>query len=145
MKICDEPIIVEQIFNASIESLWEAITNIELMRKWYFDNITDFKPQIGFKTKFNVESGVRNFIHIWEVTEVQFHKLIKYTWEFEKYSGKSSTTFELSKQNNLTKLKLTVDIIENFEENIPEFKRESCIGGWQYFINNRLNNFLSSV
>ncbi|KAF0153294.1 MAG: Activator of Hsp90 ATPase 1 family protein [Ignavibacteria bacterium] len=145
MKISDEPIIVEQIFNSSIESVWEAITQIELMRKWYFDNIPDFKPEIGFKTKFNVESGFRNFVHKWVITEVQLGKMIKYTWEFEEYSGKSSTTFKLSRQNDLTKLKLTVDVLENFEGNIPEFERESCIEGWQYFINNRLNKFLCSV
>lgn len=145
MKISDEPIIVEQIFNSSIQSVWEAITDIELMRKWYFENIPAFKPEVGYKTKFNVESDARNFMHMWEVTEVHPYKLIKYTWEFEKYTGKFSTTFELSEQNDLTNLKLTVDVLETFEEDIPEFKRESCIGGWQYFINNRLNKFLGSV
>jgi len=144
MKTSDEPIIVEQVFNATIESVWNSITDIALMRKWYFENIPAFKPEVGFETQFGIQSEERNFLHKWKVTEVQHLKMIKYSWEFENYAGKSSTTFELFEENGSTKLKLTVDILENFHEDIPEFKRESCIAGWIYFINNRLNDFLNN-
>jgi len=142
MKTSDEPIIVEQTFNSSVESVWNAITDIEQMRKWYFENIPDFKPAIGFRTQFNVQSDERNFLHMWKVTDVQPQKLIKYIWKFENYPGESSSTFELLNQDDLTKLRLTVEILEDFPEDIPEFKRESCIEGWKYFINNRLKEFL---
>jgi uncharacterized protein YndB with AHSA1/START domain len=144
MKASDTPIIVEQSFNSSIESVWKAITDIEQMRQWYFNNIPEFKPEAGFETQFNVQSEERNFLHKWKVTEVQYLKIIKYNWEFEGYPGKSTSAFELSKQNNLTKLKLTVETLEDFPEDIPEFKNESCLAGWKYFINNRLKDFLES-
>jgi uncharacterized protein YndB with AHSA1/START domain len=143
MKASDEPIVVEQTFNSSIESVWYAITEIGQMRKWYFENIPAFKPEIGFETQFNVQSNERNFLHKWKVTEVQPLRMIKYSWEFKEYPGKSTATFELLRQDNLTKLKLTVDVLEDFPENIPEFKRESCIAGWEYFINNRLKDYLN--
>ncbi len=41
------------------------------MRKWYFENIPAFKPEVGFETQFNVQSEERNFLHKWKVTEVQ--------------------------------------------------------------------------
>ncbi|MHB9041413.1 MAG: SRPBCC family protein [Melioribacteraceae bacterium] len=144
MKINDAPIIVEQTFNSSVESVWNSITEISEMRKWYFENIPAFKPEIGFETQFNVQSTERNFLHIWKVTEVQPLKMIKYSWEFEEYPGKSTTAFELSKKDNLTKLRLTVETLENFPEGIPEFTRESCIDGWKYFINNRLKDYLTN-
>lgn len=145
MKTSDEPIIVEQTFNSSVESVWNAITDIEQMRKWYFENIPDFKPEIGFKTQFNVQSEERNFLHIWKVTDVLPQKLIKYNWKFENYTGESTSAFELFKQGDLTKLRLTVEILEDFPEDIPEFKRESCIEGWKYFLNNRLKEFLENL
>ncbi len=144
MKINDAPIIVEQTFNSSVESVWNSITEISEMRKWYFENIPAFKPEIGFETQFNVQSTERNFLHIWKVTEVQPLKMIKYSWEFEEYPGKSTTAFELSKKDNLTKLRLTVETLENFPEGIPEFTRESCIDGWKYFINSRLKDYLTN-
>lgn len=142
MKKNDKPIVVEQSFNASIETVWNAITDINQMHKWYFDNIPDFKPEVGFKTKFNVQSEDRNFLHLWEITEVEHLKMIKYSWEFEKYTGKSTAAFELLKEENNTKLRLTVDILEDFPEEIPEFTRESCIAGWNYFIKKGLKEFL---
>jgi len=39
-------------------------------------------------------------------------------------------------------LTLTTQITEDFDDSIPEFKRESCIGGWNYFLKERLFNYL---
>ncbi len=142
MKTTDEPIIVEQTFDASVESVWNSITDINEMHKWYFENIPAFKPEVGFETQFNVQSEERNFLHIWKVTEVEPLKMIKYSWEFEKYRGKSTAAFEISKENNKTKLRLTVEVLKDFPDDIPEFKRESCIAGWEYFLNGRLKEFL---
>lgn len=145
MKTTDEPIVVEQTFNSSIESVWKSISDIGEMRKWYFENIPAFKPEVGFETRFNVQSEERNFLHIWKVTDVQPMKLIKYSWEFEEYPGKSTAAFEISKENNKTKLRLTVEVLKDFPDDIPEFKRESCRAGWEYFINGRLKEFLRNV
>lgn len=142
MKKNDAPIIVEQTFNSSIEAIWNALTDINQMHKWYFEKIPAFKPQIGFKTQFIIKSEERVFLHLWEVTEVEPLKLIKYTWEFAGYRGKSTSTFEITKQGNLTKLSLTINILADFSDDIPEFKRESCIAGWDFFIHKRLFEYI---
>lgn len=143
MKKSDKPIVIEEIFSSSLESVWDAITKLDLMHRWYFDNIPNFIPEVGFKTKFDVKSEERNFIHIWEITEVIPLKKIKYIWQFEKYSGKSTADFNLFKADNHTRLRLIVEILDDFPDGIKEFTRESCIAGWKYFINNRLKDFLS--
>jgi uncharacterized protein YndB with AHSA1/START domain len=142
MRKTDEPVIVEQTFDASIDTVWNAITVLEQMRQWYFENIPSFKAEVGFKTQFNVISEGRNFLHMWEIREVVPLKRISYSWRFKEYAGEGLVVFELSAQNDLTMLKLTNSVLESFPDGIPEFIRESCIRGWEYFIQNRLKEYL---
>ena len=144
MNINEKPVIVEETFNVSIESVWDSITIIDQMRQWYFDNIPSFIPEVGFETQFNVKSEDRNFLHMWKVTKVEPQKLIEYNWKYKDYEGDSFVVFELIKQNDLTKLILTHRVQENFPENIPEFSRESGVNGWEYFIKGRLKEFLEN-
>ncbi len=145
MKTTDDPIIIEETFDNSIEIVWKAITHHDEMIKWYFENIPAFKPEVGFKTKFEVVSEDRKFTHNWEVTEVIPGKKISYTWRYLEYDGDALVTFELIKESNGVKLKLTLDVLEDFPEEIPEFKRESCIQGWNYFLGGRLRTYLASI
>ncbi len=63
MRKNEKPIIVEQTFNSSIDTVWNSITEIDQMRQWYFENIPSFKPKVGFETH-NVQSQNRNFLHM---------------------------------------------------------------------------------
>lgn len=114
------------------------------MTQWFFENIETFKPEVGFETKFIVENDGRIFPHLWRITEVEPYKMITYNWKYEGYAGDSEVIFELSEQNIGTKLKLTHRVLENFPQNIPEFERESCISGWNYFIKQRLVIYLNN-
>ena len=94
MRKNEEPIIVEQIFNTSVDTVWNAITEIDQMRQWYFETIPSFKPEVGFETQFNVQSQDRNFMHLWKVTEVVPLKMIGYSWKYEGISGDSFVKLE---------------------------------------------------
>jgi len=142
MKKNEPLIIVEQTFNKSIEKVWRSITEIDHMRQWYFENIPDFKPEIGFETQFMIVNKGRKFLHLWKVTEVIPQRKITYTWKFKDYAGDSYVDFDLFEQKEGTKLRLTVHVLEDFSDDIPEFRRESCIGGWEYFIKKRLKEYL---
>lgn len=144
MKKNDEPIIVEHTFNAPINTVWNAITNLDQMRQWYFEDIPSFKPEVGFETQFNVQSQDRNFLHMWKVIRVVPVKLISYTWKYGGYPGDSFVVFELSEHNNMTTLKLTHNVLEDFPDYIPEFTRASGIDGWTYFIKQSLKEFLNN-
>ncbi len=142
MKRADKPIIVEETYNKPIKTVWKAITEPAQMRKWFMENIPDFKPEVDFETEFDVKAGGRVFPHHWRITKVEPNKLIEYNWKYGGYQGEAYVVFELTKEGSLTRLKLTNIVVEDFSEDIPEFKRESCIGGWTYFINERLKDYL---
>jgi len=145
MRDTDEAVVVEQTFETSREVVWRAITEIDQMRQWYFENIPSFKPEVGFETQFNVENEGRNFLHIWKVAEVVPMKKIVCNWKYDGYSGDSFVVFELFEQNNLTKLRLTHKVLESFPQDIPEFSRESCVGGWTFFIRKSLKEYLEKI
>ena len=142
MKKNEEPIIVEQTFNTSVDTVWNAITQIDQMRQWYFENIPSFKPEVGFETQFNVKRQDRNFMHLWKVTEVVPKKMIAYNWKYDGIRGNSFVEFELFDENQMTKLRLTHQVLEDFPDDIPEFKRESGLEGWKFFIGKSLKEFL---
>lgn len=144
MKINDKPIVVEETFNSSISDVWKAITELDQMQKWYFDNIPAFKAEVGFENEFIIKNEGRVFPHKWKITEVIPLKKISYSWNFEGYPGSSISEFELSEEKDLVMLRLTVIVLEDFPDDIPEFKRESCLGGWNYFIKGNLKNYLEN-
>jgi len=142
MKTSEQPVIIKQIFDTSVENIWSAITDLDEMKHWYFNNIPDFKTKVGFTTQFNVDAGERDFMHLWKIVEVIEYQKISYEWRFEKYDGIGLVSFELFEQNNQTTLILTNSVIEDFSDTVPEFKRERCLGGWKYFINQNLNDYI---
>ena len=142
MKTTEKPVIVEQIFNLEPQQVWSAITNHKEMIQWYFENIPGFKPEIGFMTQFEVISGERTFTHQWEVTEVIPNKSITYNWNYAEYEGDGAVTFLLTQRGDITTLTLSMVIKEDYSDEIPEFKRESCEAGWNYFIKERLSDYL---
>ncbi len=144
MKVTDPLIVVDQLFDKSIDEVWKAITELDQMKEWFFDNIPDFKPEVGFRTQFNVKAPSRDFMHLWEVSNVIPNKMIVTNWRFEGIEGNSLVIFELTGIGTKTKLTVTNKVTTDFDDSIPEFKRESCIGGWNFFINERLVQFLST-
>lgn len=138
-----KPIIVYTTIHQPIENVWKVITEKNEMVQWFFENIPDFKPEVGFVTQFIVDAGERKFLHWWEILEVNSKHKIKYNWRYpDYYEGSSYVTFELSsKEINKTEMIITAEGIENFPQEIPEFSRESCRGGWEYF-SKRLKNYL---
>lgn len=142
MKASEPPIIVAQTLDATPLEVWNALTRPQQMRKWYFDNIPDFKPTEGFTTQFPVHNDGKTFTHVWVVTEVILTKKISYRWHFTEYPGKSLVSFDLTETSDGTTVTLTNTILEDFQDDIPEFRRESCRGGWKYFIQQQLKKYL---
>lgn len=137
-----KPIVVDQTFKTSKRVVWDAITQLEQMKQWFFNNIPSFEPTVGFQTKFDVRSGERNFRHLWRIIEVIPHNRIKYHWSYEDLAGEGFVTFDLFEQDDQTVLRLTNQGLETFPQDIPEFSRDSCESGWNFFIKNNLKDFL---
>lgn len=71
--------------------------------------------------------------------------MIEYRWSFDGYPGDSLVTFELSPKEGGTRLRLTARILESFPDGIPEFTRESALGGWTHLIRQSQKEFLSPI
>ena len=138
----NDPIVVDQTFNAPIAAVWKAITDKDQMRQWFFESITEFEPEVGFETQFNVRCENKVYLHIWKVTDVVPLKRISYQWRYGGYSGVSLITWELLEGSNGTKLKVTQAGHETFPQDDPIFSRESGVAGWSYFLHDSLKTFL---
>ncbi|MCZ4695744.1 SRPBCC domain-containing protein [Ancylomarina euxinus] len=137
-----KPVIVQQSFHVSISQLWKAISELEQMKHWFFENLEAFSAEVGFETQFNVKSGERNFMHLWKISEVIPLEKLVYSWKYEGYEGESFVSFETFITEGGSSIRVSHVVTHSFPQSIPEFTRESCQSGWEYFINNRLKNFM---
>ena len=129
-------------FNAPVSQVWDAITNPNHMKQWYFEDMQDFKTEVGFKTTFVMQSDKRTFTATWEVTEVIPEQSITYVWTYAEYEGAGPVTFKLEAIEKGTKLTVINEGLESFPDDVDKFTDKSCEAGWQYFLNNRLASYL---
>jgi uncharacterized protein YndB with AHSA1/START domain len=125
--------------------VWSVITEVDHMKKWVFERIQAFEASVGFETDFIVDAGEKTFDHRWKIIEVKENRKISYNWRYEGYTGDSNVHFELFPQEGSTLIRLTTEIIEDFPQDIPEFRIESCISGWNYFIKDSLPKYLETL
>jgi len=142
MDNTQQPIIIETEFYNSKGEVWSAITELEEMRQWYFDILPSFKAEVGFETSFLVQVEDRKYTHLWKIIEVEPFKKISYEWRFEEVSGLGLVTFEIIENDGHVRLVLTNEDLQSFPKDVPEFTEESCRNGWNYFIKERLANYL---
>ncbi len=142
MKVTDEPVVVSQVYSAPIDEVWKAITVKDRMLDWFFFEMEDFEPVVGFETQFRVEHDEQVYIHCWKLMEVVPQQKIVYDWSYEGVPGRGLVVWELQEQADGTKLTLTNSIEETFPEDNPAFSRESCEEGWKFLIQGTLKSHL---
>ena len=137
-----EQVTVERTFNAPIDKVWSAITDINEMRNWYFQ-LEEFEPKVGFKFDFmgGPENG-KQYLHLCEVTEVIEGKKIAYSWRYDNYPGNSLVCWELMDKGDQTLLKITHTGLETFAGIGTEFEKNSFNEGWNYFLYTALKDYL---
>ena len=138
-------IAISKVFDAEKSLVWQAITQKELMKQWYFD-LEEFKPEVGFKFEFKGghEDGIQ-YNHLCEITEVEFEKKLTYSWKYEGYEGISFVTFLLTEEEEgKTRLDFTHKGISSFPSDNPDFAIHNFEAGWHHFINMALPQFLTT-
>jgi len=133
-------VVVERTFNAPVERIWKALTDVNQMRQWYFD-LKEFKPEVGFEFAFVVEHEGNTYDHRCRITEVIAQKKIAHTWRYEGHEGNSLVTIELFPEGEKTRLKLTHEGLETFPKT-PAFARENFEKGWTTIIGSELKQFV---
>lgn len=137
-------VVVEELIDAPVEKVWQAITDKDKMKKWYFA-LEEFKPQVGFEFQFYGEGhkGER-YLHLCRITEVVLNRKLQYTWAYEKMEGDSLVTFELFAKDNKTKVRVTHEGMESFPQGNPDFAIESFAEGWNQIIRSSLKKFIEN-
>ena len=135
-----EAVVMERTFNAPAGKVWQALTDVDQMRQWYFD-LKEFRPEVGFKFEFVVEHEGNSYHHLCKVAEVIPQKKIAYTWRYKGEPGNSLVTFELFGEGEKTRLRLTHEGIESFPKT-PAYARKNFEAGWTAIIGSELKRFV---
>lgn len=136
-----EPFVIERTYNAPVKKVWEAITDKNKMKEWYFD-IAEFKPEVGFEFQFTGGNEGRTYLHLCKILEVQEYKKLKHSWRYDGYEGNSFVTWELFEEGEKTRVKLTHEGLETFPMNNPDLAKNNFVMGWTEITGTLLPNYL---
>lgn len=135
-----QPFVIDRIYNAPADQVWQAITDNSKMKEWYFD-IPDFKPVVGFEFTFTGGTEDKTYVHLCRVTEVVEGRKLSHTWKYEGYEGESEVTWELFPQGDKTKVVLTHTGLETFPP-LKDFAKENFEAGWTDIVGRMLKEYV---
>lgn len=133
-------VIVERAYHAPVSKVWNALTNKDEMKKWYFD-LAEFKAEIGFKFQFWGGTEDNKYLHLCEVTEAVPGAKLTYSWRYDGFGGNSYVTFELFEKGERTIVRLTHRELQTFPAN-PDFAAANFEEGWNHIMNISLHEYL---
>jgi uncharacterized protein YndB with AHSA1/START domain len=135
---------IDKEFKAPIEKVWQAITNRDEMKNWYFTFDENFRLEIG--QEFDWSSPDENgkiWVHKGKMLEIVENKKLVHTWEYPGYSGSSTLTWQLiALDAKTTKLTLNHEFIIPFDSNIAALNISNFEAGWDSIVNGSLKGYL---
>jgi uncharacterized protein YndB with AHSA1/START domain len=137
-----EPIVMERVYNATPSKVWKALTDAKDMKEWYFD-LGEFRAEPGFKFHFYEPGGKNKFLHNCEVTAVVPMKKLTYSWSYSQLDPAITyVTFELFPEGNGTRLRLTHEGLERFDQSNKDLDKGNFVKGWTEIIGTNLKEFV---
>lgn len=143
-EVAAEPVIKEVVLNASVSTVWKAITDKDEMKQWYFD-LKDFKPVVGFEFSFYGGVEDRQYLHLCKITEVIPERKLSYSWKYDGFEGNSLVSFELFPEGSKTRLKLTHEGLETFPSDIADFNKKNFEMGWNEIIGKSIKEYVEKM
>jgi uncharacterized protein YndB with AHSA1/START domain len=138
------PYKIERIYKATIQKVWKALTENELLKQWYFDFLGGFKAEVGHE--FDWHAGPpdgEQWHHHGKIFEVVPGKKLVHSWEYPGYTGKANVIWELSEVDaNTTKLNFTFEFAVPFDPTEEPLKRRNFVEGWKQIVNTGLKEFV---
>jgi uncharacterized protein YndB with AHSA1/START domain len=138
----DKSFQMEQVYNAPVQTLWQALTDAAHIRAWYFPQLQQFKPVIDFEILFTDDGSP--YQKEWRVTKIIPFRLLAHSWTYKNYPGYSEVTFELFEESDQTRLKLTHTGIGSFPDDL-HFARDRFENGWKQILRTNLKNHLHTL
>ncbi len=138
-----KPLIVERTFNASPEKIWQALTDPQQMKEWYFD-LPGFRAELGYQFQFTGgPAPERQYLHLCEVTAVVPNRQLAYSWRYDGCAGDSFVEFLLTeKGGGKTQVRVTHRGLETFPADLPDFASGNFKAGWTAILGTLLRDFL---
>lgn len=137
------PFVIERTYKAKPDRVWQAITDKDKMKEWYFD-LKEFKPEVGFEFEFSGGPPEKSYLHLCKVTEVITGQKLTHSWRYDGYAGNSFVTWELFDEGDKTRVKLTHAGLETFPD-IPDFAPKNFEMGWTDILGRSLKEYLEKV
>jgi uncharacterized protein YndB with AHSA1/START domain len=131
---------MEQVYDAPIRRVWQALATESEMRAWYFPQLSKFEPVAGFKFEFS--NAGSSYQKEWQVTNVVDGRMLAHNWSYIGYPGSSEVTFELFEEGDRTRLKLTHTGLASFPAD-PHFARHRFENGWKQILGTNLKHHLT--
>ncbi len=138
-------VVVERTFDAPMEKAWDAISNNDSLKQWYFE-LPEFRPEVGFEFEFHGgPPGKEPYHHKCKIIEVIPEKKLAYTWRYEGWKGISTVTFELFAEGKQTKLRLIHSGLDSFAfNNNPDLDAHNFVAGWSDILGRSLKEFVET-
>jgi len=140
----NEPFVIERVYDAPANKVWQALTNRAYMKQWYFD-IASFEAVPGFEFEFSGGREGRIYRHLCKIMEVVPNKKLKHSWRYDGYPGNSFVTWELFEDGKKTKVRLTHEGLETFPAEVADFAKENFVNGWTHILGKSLKEYLESA
>ncbi|WP_265130224.1 SRPBCC family protein [Chryseobacterium oranimense] len=137
-----KPITIQYKINAPLEKVWNALTDKNEMKSWYFD-IRDFVLETGKEFNFYEPGEAKKYHHQCRILEIVPNRKLKHTWLYPEFSDAVTTvTWELQEEGSGTLVTLTHDNIESFDSLGENFSSKSFTEGWNGIIGQSMKNYL---
>jgi uncharacterized protein YndB with AHSA1/START domain len=136
-------ITIEEKYDVNAEVIWNALTNLEQIKKWHFD-FKNYNLEVGNIFTFYEPNG-NKFLHECEILEIIPNKVFKHSWSYPQLSkGNSIVTWTIIEQENGTRLILTHEHLNSFEDGGKDFAVENFQAGWTEILGKSLKEFVTS-
>ena len=129
-------------YHVPVAEVWNALTDSDKMKRWYFPQLKSFQPIVGFRFQFKDDN--HQYQKDWIVTEVIEGKRLAHSWAYKGFAGISEVRFELFSGNGITGLRLTQTGIENFPDH-AHFSRARFDQGWDNLLGQNLKYLLDTA
>src|SRR5690606_28600692 len=137
---------ITQQLNASLDKVWDAITQPTQMKIWFF-NVHQHDLKVGNVFTFYGNEKEKTYLHRCEILKIMPQAELEHTWEHpDKSDGKSVLHWQLTKiDDETTSLTITHSGLESFADAGPEFAPEHYEFGWKGIIYISLRNYLHHI
>ena len=135
----ESPYVFEQVYKVPIAKVWQALSDRDAMKVWYFPQLNRFEAAVGFHIGFEDDDSA--FKKEWVITQITMGKKLAHSWSYVGHPGTSEVVFELFEVDAGTLLRLTHTGLDSFPSD-PHFERERFEQGWKSILGVNLKRFL---